>query len=90
MILKMRGGKVRGIVNVEAAAPRLHDVARKAETGLLGAFEMFGGSPQAAHGGQHKKRDEREHLSFARRGDGGPANNDREQNAADGDQRVQQ
>jgi len=33
MILKVRGGKVRGIVNVQALAAWLHDVAGKTERG---------------------------------------------------------
>src|SRR5579862_8330254 len=89
MILKMRGGQVCGIVDVKATAPRLHNVAGKAETGLFGPLEMFGGSPSRAKTGQYKKCDEREHLAFARYCDGRPRNNYGENKYSNRNKRVQ-
>jgi hypothetical protein len=41
VILKMSGGNVTGIINVEAPAIVFHDVAGKAELRFLRALQMF-------------------------------------------------
>lgn len=48
VILEMRGRDIILVVYIQTFAPGRHDVAGKAEAGLLGSLEMFGSAEGAA------------------------------------------
>jgi len=54
MVLKVRGGEVSGVIQIQAATVRLHDVAGEAERGVLGSFEFR----RNAHGHTEQRQQE--------------------------------
>src|SRR5215472_17330928 len=59
----MSCGNIAGVINQQAPAVISHDVAGKAEGGLLGALNMILQAQQATKDGEDKQRQKGEYLS---------------------------
>src|SRR5690348_11665848 len=65
-ILKVCGGHVRGVVDIEASTVRIHDVTREAELRLLGALHVLRSSYGGDDSRQQEINDERKLLAPTR------------------------
>src|SRR5215510_524739 len=63
IVLIVRCGDIAGVIHQQAPAVISHDVAGKAEGGLLGALNMILQAQQATKEGEDKKRQKGEYLS---------------------------
>ena len=64
VILKMRGGDVAGIIDVQASSIRHHGVAGRTELSLLGALDLRVHPSHEAKGWEEKKPYEGEDLAY--------------------------
>jgi hypothetical protein len=71
MVLKVGSGQVRGIVDHEAFAIRLHFMTGKTKLGLLGTFNVIVGAHAQADERQQEQNEEGEDLSALGRGQAG-------------------
>ena len=64
-VLEVGCRQVGGVIYVQASAIRLHDVAGKAEAGLLGSLHVFGGPKDSSHDGKNKQCQEGKNFACA-------------------------
>ena len=72
IVLKMRGGHVGRIVDVQALAMGLHDVARQAKVRRCRVLQVNRGAHDGRDNRQDKKRQESDDLTALRRRDRRP------------------
>jgi hypothetical protein len=89
-ILKMGGGDVAGIVNMQAASVRFHDVAGKTKLCVCRPLHMLGGPQGSSHHRKQKQGDKRELLATPAGRDGRPDDDGRDQKDRNRDQQVKQ
>ena len=63
MVLKMGGGKIRGVIHTKALAVGFHDVTRQTKRRALGAFHLAIHSCDKTKNRQEKQHAKRENLS---------------------------
>jgi hypothetical protein len=83
VILKMRCGKIRRVIDVQALSVRVHNVAGKAKRRALGAFHFIFHAGHKRKKRKKEKHAERKNLSCAAYGNRGTHNDNARESCAE-------